>query len=274
METFDLAGADLAASKGRLDEWLITLLQREPGANRSLAAIIKGQRPILHAPARVPLDSLQALAGPDPSFRYPKDPSIWADEIAAMVTAPLVEMPPLLIRETNGERHLSDGSHRVDAWRRRGESHGWAIIWQDRDPRFAGWWAPFLPEETPEIGLVESAGEFLPLVEKNGLVMAAKLGERVVGAVRLVPEFGALTLRTLRVDPEFRGLRLGARILNHLRPHMDGQIVHCLAYPWLERFYGEFGLRPVDPAELPEGLRERHESYQDDRGCLALRKVP
>ena len=235
--------------------------------------MIKGQRPMFAGPVQVPLAEIELLAGPDPGYRYPKDPAIWAAEIAPMIDLPPETLPPLLIRETAGERHLSDGNHRLDAWRRRGETHGWAVVWRDADPRFSGHWAPFLPERTPRFEVVETANGFLPLVDHEGFVLAAKVGEEIVGAVRLVPEFDGLTLRTMRIHPDYRGLRLGARLLGHLQPHMAGHAVHCLAYPWLERFYGEFGFRPVKPTELPEGLRQRYESYLDEKGCLPLRRL-
>lgn len=272
METFDLSGARAAAEAGQLHEWLVALLRREPGANRSLAAMLKGHRPWLEGPVQVPLDSLEQLAGPDPACRYPKDPVRWAEEIAPMIGTPPEAMPPLLIRETAGERHLSDGNHRLDAWRRRGETHGWAIVWRDRDPAYIGHWSPFPPARTPRFELVETANGFLPLVDDEGLVLAAKVGDEIVGAVRLVPEFDGLTLRTMRVHPDYRGYRVGARLLAHLQPHMDGRTVHCLAFPWLERFYGEFGFRPVAPAELPDGLRRRYESFLDEKGCLPMRR--
>jgi len=276
VERFDLWGARQAASEGRLGEWLVTLLRREPGANRSLAAIVKGQQPLLKGPSLVPLAGLPQGAGPGLEFKWPKDPFVWAQEIAPLMALEQEALPPLLVRYTGGTVHLPDGSHRLDAWRRQGKTHGWAIEWRDRDPVFDGWWGPFAPAETAAIGLVEPerARGFLPALEQEGLVLAATVGERVVGAVRLVPEFGSLTLKTLKVDEPYRGLRLGARLLHHLQPHMDGQKVYCLAYPWLDRFYGEFGFLPVEPSELPEGLRKRHADFQDEKGCLALVRDP
>ena len=272
MAGFDLAGARRAAEAGELLTWLYTLLRQEPGANRSLAAILKGQEPLLEGPVRVALEGLPQGAGPSPEFKWPKDPQKWESEITPLMDLAQDRLPPLLIRHTGGKVHVPDGSHRLDAWRRRGETHGWAIVWRDRDPVFDGWWGPFAPAETPTIRLVEpdQARGFLPSVEDDGMILAALVGERVVGAVRLVPEYGSLTLRTLKVAEEYRGRRLGARLLHHLLPHMEGRKVYCLAYPWLDRFYGEFGFAPIESDELPEGLRARYEAFQDEKGCLAL----
>jgi N-acetylglutamate synthase-like GNAT family acetyltransferase len=272
MESFDLAGAGRAAEAGELLTWLYTLLRREPGANRSLAAILKGQQPLLDGPVLLSLEDLPQGAGPGPEFQWPKDSQKWESEIAPLMDLAQERLPPLLVRHTGGKVHLPDGSHRLDAWRRRGETHGWAIVWRDRDPMFDGWWGPFAPTETPTIRLIEAdqARRFLPPVEEDGMVLAALVDERIVAAVRLVPEFGSLTLRTLKVAEECRGRRLGARLLHHLLPHMEGQKVYCLAYPWLDRFYGEFGFVSVEPQRLPEGLRRRYEAFQDEKGCLAL----
>lgn len=270
---FDLEGA---RQTDDLLSWLVELLGREPGANRSLAAILKGQRPILDRPVLLPLDSLPQSAGPGPEYKWPKDPGTWEAQIAPLLALEPESLPPLLVRETGGEIHVPDGNHRLDAWRRKGLTHGWAIVWRDRDPVFKSSWSPFPPHRMPRLETVDPARVrgFLPPVENDGLVLAALVGEEVVGAVRLVPEFGTLTLRTMRVAEAYRGVRLGARILFHLQPHMAGRTTYCLAYPWLERFYGEFGFLPVDLAELPQGLRERYALFQDERGCLALRRNP
>ena len=150
----------------------------------------------------------------------------------------------MVVRETAGVRHLSDGNHRLDAWRRRGEAHGWAVVWRDRDPRFEGHWSPFLPERTPRIEVVEPerVRELLP--EAAGTTLAALVGERGVGAACLIPVFGGSMLG-LAVHEEWRGLRLGARVLHHLRPHLENGVVFVRADSRLARFHAEFGLVPV-----------------------------
>lgn len=273
METFDVEGARRAAAEGWLGEWLVASLRRDPGANRNLAAILKGQEPLLEAPMRMPLAELPQMAGPGPDFKWAKDPAEWEAGIAALLPLEPESLPPLILRETAGGRHLSDGNHRLDAWQRRGETHGWVVVWRDRHPWCEGWWGPFPPERTAKIEIVSSSEGFLPPVETEGTILAARVGERIVGALRLVPEFGGLTLRTVRVDPGWRGHRLGARLMHHARPLMEGQTVHCLAFPWLARFYGEFGFAPVDPSDLPYGLRARYEGYQDEKRCVALRRA-
>ena len=269
--TFDLAGARRAADEGRLLEWTLAKVTREGSANRPLAAILRGQRSRLSGPVRVRLADLERIAGGEPGFKYSVSMAQWEREIAHLVAMEPEACPPILVRYG---RHVSDGNHRVDAWLRRGETHGWAIVWEDSDPRFRDWWTPFLPELSPTFDTVDPArvAGFLPPVEREGRVFAALSQGQVVGAFRLVPEFGGLTLRTFVVAPAWRGQRLGSRMLRVARPLMDGQVVHCLAYPHLTRFYGEASFRPADDSELPAGLRERCEGMQDGHGCVALRR--
>lgn len=240
VETFDLAGARRAADEGRLYAWLDALLRREPGANRSLAAILRGHRPRLEGPVLLPLDGLTQSAGPGPGFKWPADPERWEADIAALAALDPEALPPMVVRDTAGARHLSDGNHRLDAWRRRGEAHGWAVVWRDRDPRFEGHWSPFLPERTPRIEAVgaERVRELLP--KSVGTTLAALVGDRVVGAACLAP-IPEGSMLGLAVHEEWRGLRLGARLLHHMRPQLEKGIVLCRADHRLTRFHAEFG---------------------------------
>ncbi len=273
MDTFDLAGARRAAGEGRLLEWTVGCVMREGSANRPLRAILQGQRPVLSGPVLVELASLERIAGGEPGMKYSVPMEQWEREIAPLMERSREDSPPILTRYGN---HVADGNHRVDAWTRQGHTHGWAIVWEDSDPRFKDWWTPFLPEDTPSFEVVDPSTVvgLLPEVPVEGTVFAAVSRGKAVGAFRLVPEFGGLTLRTMRVEEAWRGQRVGARMLRVARPLMDGSVTHCLAYPWLERFYGEVGFRRVEPSELPEGLRERFAGFDDEKGCVALRREP
>ena len=254
--TFDLAGARAASAAGRLAEWLQGKVLREGRANRPLAAILRGQRPRLSGPVEVPLAGLERIAGGEPGLKYSVPMAQWEREIAPMLTEPPEAQPPVLLRYG---RHVADGNHRVDAWARRGLATIPAIVWEDSDPVWRDWWTPFPPDVSP---VFESRGEAFVAVSKG----------EVVGSFRLAPEFGGLTLRRMWVEPAWRGLRLGSRMLRVARPLMDGRVTHTLAYPERTRFYSEVGFVPVDPETLPEGLRARYGSYQDERGCVALRR--
>ncbi len=219
-------------------EWTIGKVTREGRANRPLAAILRGQRPVLSGPERVPLVGLERIAGGEPDFKYSVPMAQWEREIAPILAMPQEEQPPVLLRYC---RHVADGNHRVDAWIRRGETHGWSIRWEDSEPRFRDWWTPFLPEVSPTFATHEDRG---------ATVFEALSEGGVVGSFRLTTEGYGLALRDLEVDPDWRGLRLGSRMLRIARPLMDGRVVHALAPTRLIRFFSEVGFRPVgDPEE-------------------------
>lgn len=241
MNAFDLAGARRAAEEGRLLEWTVAKVTREGSANRPLAAILRGQKPILTGPTLVPLAGLQRIAGGEPGLKYSVSMAQWEREIAPILAKEPEDSPPVLLRYGV---HVADGNHRVDAWLRRGETHGWAILWDDSDPRFKDWWGSFLPSETPTFETDEDA---------DGLTFRATLRGEAVGSFRLEREPSRLTLRDLWVAPSWRNQRLGSRMLRVARPLMDGHVVHALAPAYLTRFFSETGFLPV---EAPEGLQD------------------
>lgn len=237
MESYDLAGARQAAAEGRLLEWTLGKVMREGRANRPLAAILRGQKPILSGPSLISLAPLQRIAGGEPGFKYSVPMAQWEREIAPILATAPESQPPILARYG---RYVADGNHRADAWRRMGLTHGWAIVWEDFDPRFRDWWTPFLPEVSPTFSHAEDA---------EGSVFEAISQGRTVGAFRLqrVPE--GLALQDFRVDPAWRGQRLGSRMLRVARPLMDGSVVHTRAPRSLVRFFGETGFRPIGESD-------------------------
>lgn len=283
----DVASARRAAAEDRLLEWILDYLRQPSWANRSLAAILTGQRPILRGPIKVPLSELRRIAGPEEGIRYRKDPEVWAREISAITEScgHPDELPPILVRLVEGRYELSDGNHRLAALTELGATEAWAIVWHDREPRWQGWWNPFPPGEVPKVEVAIGAARDRAVAfyqehvrgmppAKDEILLTAELHGQVVGAVRLAPEAEGWTLRTMLVLPEHPGLRLGAWMLHRLKAEMEGKRVHCLAYPHLRRFYGEVGFEAIPPEELPPLLYERFLSYQDDRGCLPLRRLP
>ena len=235
-EAFDLAGARRASEEGRLLEWTLGKVTREGRANRPLAAILRGQRPLLSGPVEVPIRGLQRIAGGEPGLKYSVPMAQWERELVPLMEVDPETQPPVLLRYGH---HVADGNHRVDAWARRGFDRTWAILWEDADPRFRDWWTPFLPEVSPTFATHE---------EERGTVFEAISQGTPVGCFRLTTEGFGLALRDLWVDPAWRGLRLAARMLRVARPLMDGKTVHALAPTRLVRFFSEAGFRPVaDP---------------------------
>gem|GEM_PF-876892 len=272
-----------AAAEGKLNELIVRYLREPAWANRNLAAIIDGQRPNWEGPCEVPLEDLDRIAGPESERRFPKDPEVWdraVGTIAQTLEEPL-HLPPLIARMKEGRLSLADGNHRLEALRRLGYATAWVLIWRDRDPRFVGRWSPWLEEDAPTIGLAEGEARERAVAfyqaQVRGLtpadeeiIVSAEVRGRVVGAVRLAPEGGSWTLRTMLDVPEYRGRRAGFFLLYRLRPYMEGKRVYCLAYAHLGRFYGEIGFRPIEPDRLPAFLYERYLGYLDAKGCLPM----
>lgn len=230
--TFDLAGARRAADEGRLAEWLQGKVLREGRANRPLAAILRGQQPVLSGPVRVPLAGLQRIAGGEPGLKYSVPMKRWEREIAPSMAVPQEDLPPVLLRYG---RHVADGNHRVDAWARRGDGEGWAILWEDADPAWRDWWTPFRPDVSPTY---EARGDRF---------VALSRGE-AVGSFRLADG----ELSELWVEPAWRGLRLGSRMLRVARPMLDGGVLEATAPLRLVRFFSETGFVPV--GEVVRGM--------------------
>lgn len=89
------------------------------------------------------------------------------------------------------------------------------------------------------------------------LVLAARLGGRIIGVVRLAPENGVVVLRGMMIAKEHQRRGIGTRMLRLLEPHLAGPDVYCLPHDWLERFYGQAGFARIDPVNAPPHLQQR-----------------
>ena len=88
------------------------------------------------------IDAFHRLAGPGPAYRYPKNSIEWEAAVQAIVDRgiDIEQMPPVIARPVGTTVHLSDGNHRVDAFRRVGLTHIYTLLWVDRDPILRGKW--------------------------------------------------------------------------------------------------------------------------------------
>ena len=245
-----MEGARRAEERGRLLEWTLGKVLREGRANRPLAAILRGQKPILRGPELIPLAPLVRIAGGEPGLKYSVPMDQWEREIAPILASDPEAQPPILARYG---RLVADGNHRADAWRRQGLTHGWAIVWEDSDPVFRDWWTPFPPDASPT---------YEPRDVPGGILFAAVSRGETVGSFRLVRDDGGLELREFRVDPPWRGQRLGSRMLRVARGLMDDHRVRTTAPATLVRFFGETDFRPTGrrSEDLVELVREARPS--------------
>jgi len=279
MSAFSLDSARQAAAEGRLHDWVIDYLKDPDHNHRSLAAIIQGQRPTFEGPILVPLNEIRRIAGPGSEMKYQKPPDDWEREISAIATniAGPDDLPPMIVRVHADHISVPDGNHRIDALKKLGHDEGWAILWHDSDPKYAGWWGPWPPEKMPKLSETEAhaATEFFQKHLKltpgpEEIVLCAMVADQAVAAVRLVPEHGVWTLKNMLVEPEYRRMHLGSWMLGRLARSMDGKKVFCLAFAHLGEFYAQAGFKEVGRDEMPAALAERYDSYQDEKGCLAL----
>ena len=75
--------------------------------------------------------------------------------------------------------------------------------------------------------------------------------------MRLVTEHEVLVLRTMVVAEGSRGSGIGGRLLQDASRVIGGRTCYCVAWSYLEEFYGRAGFRRVAVNELPPHLRER-----------------
>lgn len=103
-----------------------------------------------------------------------------------------------------------------------------------------------------------------PIRPSDLLFLAYGVEDRLVGCVRFAQELEIHVLRSLLVDPEWRGQGVGhdlvARVLTHAE---EGgvQALFCLSYPHLEVFYRSFGFETVTGNDIPQPLDTRMLSY-------------
>jgi hypothetical protein len=128
---FSLASARAAADEERtalcVGEFLASL-----GSDNSPLAAALAQKPYCwHGPVRLPVERLVRLAGPEDDAVVPIEPGQWEDDVDAMQDSleDGWEPPQLLVEFRDGDLLLQDGTHRLEALVRDGETEAWALIY-------------------------------------------------------------------------------------------------------------------------------------------------
>lgn len=93
-------------------------------------------------------------------------------------------------------------------------------------------------------------------------MLIAEAGERLVGVLRLCPEEGARVLRGMRVVRDLQRRGIGSLLLGLADQEIGAGGCYCIAYPYLDRFYGQIGFQPLEPTAAPRFLSERLAEYQ------------
>jgi hypothetical protein len=129
--TYSIGSARSAAARDELGEWVSGFLASPGSDNAALGEQLKDQRLFWIGPLRVPLDQLFRLAGPaDAPVLCPVDEDAWrddVDELAEKVDDGL-EPPPVIVTAQDDQLVVEDGNHRIEALRRAGVDHAWAVI--------------------------------------------------------------------------------------------------------------------------------------------------
>jgi GNAT superfamily N-acetyltransferase len=104
--------------------------------------------------------------------------------------------------------------------------------------------------------------------------IAAMVGNKIVGAVRLCPEGGVTVLRGMQVLPAYQRQGLGSKLLQACVPLLSSGPTYCLPYSHLALFYGKVGFLTAGPATLPQFLQERQSSYvASGIGTIAMSRM-
>lgn len=106
-------------------------------------------------------------------------------------------------------------------------------------------------------------------------ILVARIEDRVIGAVRLCTEESVIVLRGMQISREYQRQGIGTRLLNECVPFFNAGISYCLPYDHLMGFYQQIDFQPVNPAELPNFLRQRLAGYHVlDKKIIAMRRRP
>ena len=135
---FSLASARSAADEGRTALWVGEFLASRGSDNEVLAAALATKRHAWLGPVRLPTERLVRLAGPEDDAVVPIEPDEWEDDIDAMQDSLEEgwEPPPLLVEHKDGDLLLQDGTHRLEALVRDGETEVWALVYfEDSETR-------------------------------------------------------------------------------------------------------------------------------------------
>ncbi len=90
----------------------------------------------------------------------------------------------------------------------------------------------------------------------------AKLGDELIGVVRIVPEKNTLVLRGMRVAEPWRRRGVGSQMLRAIATWLGKRECYCIPYVHLVEFYGQIGFVEIVSTSAPSFLVERLAEYQ------------
>jgi N-acetylglutamate synthase-like GNAT family acetyltransferase len=99
-------------------------------------------------------------------------------------------------------------------------------------------------------------------IETSDRILIAETQDGIIAAVRICTEGGVHVLRGMRVLEKVRHQRLGTRLLRATEEVLGRATCYCVAYEYLEDFYGKAGFRRLPLHDAPLFLQERSNEYQ------------
>lgn len=133
--SYSVDDARAASERGHLDRWVARFLASPGSDNPVLAEELTKKLKWWAGPLRVPIDTLQRLAGPpgEPVL-CPVGDDFWDGRVEAIDERAEEgwEPPPVIVAYRDGELVLEDGNHRVEGLRRAAKREVWAVIGFER----------------------------------------------------------------------------------------------------------------------------------------------
>lgn len=128
---FDVAEALRYAEAGQLEEWVHSYLTTGEWANLGLSDGLRLQPRWWVGPILVDIALLTRVVGPEDGMEFPVPADQWHTKINQMAASftDLLEVPPLIALNRQGDLSLSDGNHRWASMRLKGWQRCWVIIW-------------------------------------------------------------------------------------------------------------------------------------------------
>jgi N-acetylglutamate synthase-like GNAT family acetyltransferase len=126
----------------------------------------------------------------------------------------------------------------------------------------------------PKVQAFYASVGYFHAITADCIVISAKTGDTVVGAVRLAPEGGVLVLRGMMIAPSYQRQGLGTRMLWEVSKFIGSRECFCLPHAPLEGFYGIIGFGRIEDDDAPPHLRERLAEYRKQHWQgLAMRRA-
>jgi broad specificity phosphatase PhoE len=142
---YSVESARDAVERGEAADWVARFLA-SPGSDNAVLGESLAQRPDSWlGPVRLPLDRLCRLAGPaDAPVLEVVEEHEWRDDVADLAEriAGGFEPPPVIVTARADQLVVEDGNHRIEALRRAGHEHAWALVSFEDPSERAGFVVP------------------------------------------------------------------------------------------------------------------------------------